>query len=83
MGCVPMFMVFLSSCFIKLCLSGRRNGAAFTHVVPSLQLDQMAHAQNKKAFRSNCLVSSSDFVADKITKKQYLSLFYSVHKEVV
>lgn len=47
MDCVPAFIVFLSSCFIKLCLSGRKNGAAFTHVVLNLQLDQMAHAQNK------------------------------------
>lgn len=47
MDCVPVFIVFLSSCFMKLCSSGRKNGAVFTDVVLNLQLDQMAHVQNK------------------------------------
>lgn len=42
----PMFILFLSSCFIKHCLSGRKNGAVFTHIVPNLQQDQMACGQN-------------------------------------
>lgn len=28
-NCVPMFILVLSGYFIKLCLSGRKNGAAF------------------------------------------------------